>query len=241
MLKKQMLFFIFLAILFGPKIFGLEAKHCYIQDSVKHAFNQKTLNAILEKELKSVANWSAINQANYLSARITQIAHAMLENGFLAEAYAVPEIDRDSMLFFNCFSLWEGDKNANHPIPLTFLVYVWPSQELALKFHPSHPQNTHYASNIHCHPIPCAFAVLKGSLNQNNYEQIGKGSILLVDEQIFHEGEGDVDDLKKSFIHKLYNKGSNSKMCLSLHAYGLSSKDKVMKCFRETFSECSYH
>lgn len=227
------------------KLFGLDVKYCYIKDIVKHESNQKVLKTILEQELAShVSNRDPADQANHLSSRITQIANAMLKNGFLAEAYKVPEFDRNSVVSFNCFALWEGDNNATGSIPLTFFVYVWPSEELALKYNPSEPLNFRYASIIHSHPIPCAFAVLQGALIQNNYEQVSSystdRSIRFIDEEIFREGEGDIDDLKKKFIHKLYNRGTYSKVCLSLHAYGLSSSEKVMACFRETLSKCSY-
>lgn len=218
-------------------LFGLDVKNCYIKDSAKHEFNQKLLKTILEQE--QVPNRTPVDQAHHLSARIRQIAQALLKNGFKTDAYEVPEIDPNSVVSFNCFPIWEGEKNSSEPIPLTFFVYLWPSEELALKYHHSDPFNNRYASIIHRHPIPCAFAVLQGTLIQNNYVLVDK-TIRLIDEEKFQAGEGDIDDLKKPVIHKLSNKGDSSKISLSLHAYGLSSAEKVMACFLETLSVCSY-
>lgn len=185
-----------------------------------------------------------VDQSNYLSARITNIANTLLKDGFLADAYEIPNFDQNSIISFNCFALWEGEKNTKGSIPLTFFVYIWPSEELALKHNSANPLNRRYSSIIHSHPIPCSFAVLQGTLIQKNYECIGSDPmakfVRLIDEEIFRKGEGDVDDLTKPRIHQLYNNGHNSKICLSLHAYGLSSAEKVMTCFRETISERTY-
>lgn len=221
-------------------MFALDIKHCYIKDEVKHKYNQKLLEAILEQELAIYGlNGKPIDQANHLSRRITQIANALIKNGFLNEAYEMPKADQQSLIAFNCFALCEG-KNKNNSIPLTFFVYVWPSKESALKYHKNDSQNHHYASPIHSHPLPCAFAVLDGTLIQKNYEIVTGQTVRLIEEERFQKGEGDVDDLKNPFIHQLYHPGTSSKLCLSLHAYGLDSAEKVMQCFRETRAEHSY-
>lgn len=238
--------FIFILLLlfllqFSNKIYSLDVKYCYIKDRVKHESNQKLLKTVLEQELtRHVSSWPPVDQANYLSAKITNIAQEIVKKGFSADAYEVPEFDQSSVVSFNCFALWEGQNNATGSIPLTFFVYVWPSEEFALKYNPSDPSNRRYSSIIHSHPIPCAFAVLQGAITQNNYEQVSAKGIRFIDQEIFHEGEGDADDLKRPFIHKLYNRGDHSNVCLSLHAYGLPSSEKVMTCFRETFSRCTY-
>lgn len=237
-------FFIFV-VQAPTMLLGLDVKYCYIRDTAKHEFNQKLLTTILDKELDKLdSNITFIDQANYLSARISKIANTLLKQGFSADAYGVPNFDQNSIISFYCFALWEGEKNTRGAIPLTFFVYIWPSEELALKHSPSNPLNCHYRSTIHSHPIPCAFAVLQGILIQKNYECIRSDPrskiVRLIDEEIFREGEGDVDDLAKHCIHQLYNRNSGSKICLSLHAYGLSSAEKVMECFKETLSDCTY-
>ncbi|MBA2726708.1 MAG: hypothetical protein H0U49_00845 [Parachlamydiaceae bacterium] len=172
-----------------------------------------------------------------MSVIISQITKALVKEGFSIDAYEVPEIDQNSVTSFNCFTLWEGDNKFSGSIPLTFFVYVWPSEGLA-----TCASKSLNASIIHSHPIPCAFAVLKGTLVQKKYELVTSSSlgnsIRVIDEIIFCEGEGDIDGLKNHFIHKLCNKGSS--VCLSLHAYGLPSSGEVMACFRDTESTCSY-
>lgn len=158
------------------------------------------------------------------------IANTLLEKGFQIDAYDVPEGVQDSILSFYSFPLWEGNS-----IPLTFFVYVWPSEQLALQYNAS--QNR-YGSVIHSHPIPCAFTVLHGILTQNSYELASEKAVRFICEERFQVGTGDIDDLQKIFIHKLYNR--DSKYCLSLHAYGLSSAEKVRECFDETRAACTY-
>ena len=237
-------FFMFL-VQVPATLLGLDVKYCYIRDIVKHEHNQKILKSILDKELVTLdSNKTFDDQANYLSARITKIANTLLIQGFSADAYAIPNFDQNSIISFYSFVLWEGEKNTSGSIPLTFFVYIWPSEELALKHNSSNPLNCLYSSIIHSHPIPCSFAVLQGSLVQKNYERIVSDPMVkivrLINEDIFQKGEGDIDDLTKPFIHQLYSKNPDSKMCLSLHAYGLASEEKVMKCFRETLSDCTY-
>lgn len=225
-------------------LFGLDVRHCYIKDWVKHESNQKLLKNILEQELAlHVSNGTPFDQAKDLMSKITQIASEMLKHGFSADAYEIPELGQNSVVSFSYFPLWEGGK-AKNPIPLTFFVYVWPSEKIALKNHSSDPLNCRYGTVIHCHPIPCAFAVLKGALIQNNYEEASSYStdrkICFINEDVFLPGEGDVDDLKKQFIHRLYNRGTDSKVSLSVHAYGLPTAEKVKACFYDTFFKCAY-
>lgn len=204
---------IFLLLLLATtSLFG----NCYIADAEKHAANQKLLSAIVAEELAHGAD---------LSANITRIADTLLKRGFHKEAYA---IDQSGILSFNCFPLWEGGS-----VPLTFFVYVWPSEELALPYR-------YYASTIHSHPITCAFAVLQGTLFQKNYVIAHEKTVRLIDEEAFSVGAGAVDDLQKPFIHQLYSKGSGATPCLSLHVYGLPSAEKVQQSFRDTAAEHTY-
>jgi hypothetical protein len=238
--------FLFIFLIQNHALIGLEVKNCYIKDTAKHEYNQKLLKTILDKELDALdSNMTFFDQASYLSGKITKIADIYLKQGFLADAYAVPNSDPSTIISFYCFPLWEGEESNKESIPLTFFIYIWPSEDVALKYNSSHPLNSRYGSIIHSHPIPCAFAVLQGMLVQKNYERIGSDPsmkfVRLINEDIFKKGEGDVDNLTIPFIHQLYGRNSDSNMCLSLHAYGLPSAQKVMKCFKETFSDCAYN
>ncbi len=210
-----------LLILLQVSIF---ANECYIQDEAKHKQNQQLLEKIIDEELAT---------SKKLSERINQIGTRLLQSGFHADAYAVPKLDQHSVVAFNCFTLWEGKSRS---IPLTFFVYIWPSEEYALKHLPAV-----YASNIHSHPIPCAFTVLQGAITQSNYEPVAAHSkvVRLIDQQTFAVGTGEIDDSESLFIHQLSNQGA--KTCLTLHAYGEGSAKKVMETFRETGPEHTYH
>lgn len=231
---KACLFLILLCQI-SPALFGFGMENCYVVDASKHESNQKLLIAIVKQELASLSpKKTPDEQAKYLGNRINQISDKLLKRGFAAEAYGIPELDENSIVSFNCFSLWEGKS-----IPLTFFVYVWPSEELALKYNFADPLNRHYCSDIHSHPIPCAFAVLEGTFYQKNYVR-SEGGVQFIGEEVFQKCEGSIDDLQEPFIHQMYSKGTGTKPALSLHAYGLSSEAKVMQCFDENSSQHSY-
>jgi len=198
-----------LLILLHVSIF---AKECYIQDMVKHKENQKLLQTILSENPNEDIN---------------QIGARLLQRGFYTDAYAVPKLDDETLVEFNCFTLWEGKTR-----PVTYFVYVWPSKEYA--------ESPYSASNIHSHPITCSFTVLQGSITQNNYEPIAEGSKVVhkIGQKTFTIGTGDSDNANTPFIHRLCN--LESKTCISLHAYGEPTAKKVMETFRETSSKHTY-
>lgn len=210
-----------------------------IIDPSKHESNKKALRSILEKELS--ASKSPEDQARHLSCRIKEIAKLFKAN-FLADAYGFPQLGPNSNVTFNRFTLWEGGNDTTPEIPLTFFAYVWPSKQFAQTCNPNE-RTPYYASCIHSHPIPCALAVLQGTFVQRNYEHVAtdaKGKyVRFKNEEIFKEGDGDIDDLKKSFIHRVHGNGPDQ-ICISLHAYGLPSAAKVMESFERTRSECSF-
>jgi len=234
--------FLLVFLAFAVQIFGLDVKRCSISDEIKHAGNQKILSAVLTEELKPVQKRTAQEQAEYLTSRISEIAEKILKKGFAIDAYSNPKADVDSILAFDCFSLWEGE--SHDAIPLTFLVYVWPSEEYALQYNASHPRNRYYSSNIHSHPISCALAVLEGTMVQKNFELMAVHSVdrivRQIGEETFQKGDGTVDDLSEPFIHQLYAKGNGAKPAISLHVYGLPSEEKVMASFQETSKSHSY-
>ncbi len=188
-----------------------------IVDVQKHESNQKILEKILKEELATQR--SAISAEKYLLLKVHEIAKKLVENGFSADAYSTSqEIEYDA------FPLWEGKT-----IPATFFVYVWPSQEAALQLNPNRGA---YGTTIHSHPIPCALAVLDGSLIQQNFEKVEANLARAIGEETFNQFEGPIDDLKEPFIHRIYSKASPA---LSLHIYGLPTAEKVYKCFEENY------
>lgn len=233
----KLLFVLTLLIPLFSSLLALNVTSCEIVDLSKHTYNQSILKKAVENELACLFNENPDTQAAHLRAKISQIGQELIRQGFWVDAYQIPQIDQHTVLSFNCFDLWEGKH-----IPLTFFVYAWPSKDEALKWN-ADSQNTRYCTAIHSHPIPCAFTVLFGILTQRSYETIsgqGDTKVRMISQERFEPGVGDVDELQDTFIHKLSNEESNSKICLSLHAYGLPTVQKVMSCFRETWGERVY-
>lgn len=233
---KRLIVFIFLIPSFAS-LRALNVTSCEIVDFPKHTHNQVILKKILENELSGLLNENPYMQATHLRAKISQIGQELIKQGFWVDAYQIPDCDQNTVLSYNCFELWEG-----RLVPLTFFVYAWPSKDEALKCN-ADSLNKRYCTAIHSHPIPCAFTVLDGILTQSIYESIpgyGDKKVRMISQERFEPGVGDVDELQDSFIHKLSNEESNPKICLSLHAYGLPTVQKVMSCFRETWGERVY-
>jgi hypothetical protein len=208
-------------------VFGLDVKQCIITDASKHEANQRLLHSVLNRELSMLD--ASMPVADQLLANISQIAEQLLQDGFDIDAYGVQEIDERSIASYHAYTLWEGEEQA---IPLTFFIYVWPREEYVLSIHSSHPSRFPYGTKIHSHPISCGFAVLEGTLIQNNYEQIHPTrSLRWAGEDTFGKTEGDIDLLAVPFIHQVYAKGIGSKPAISLHAYGLPTAAKVRECF----------
>lgn len=239
MKKIKNYLFVFIFLLVQPS-HCFEIKYCYIENISKHESNQRILQEILERELADIELNNSIDKSKHIISKISSIATSLLQKGFDVAAYQVPEMGDHSIVGFNCFSLWEG-KQVCPSINLTFFVYVWPSEEFALQYHSSHPNNCLYGTTIHRHPISCAFSVLQGELVQNSYEKIEPCSCVIrkLNEKVFQIGEGEIDDLTKPFIHRLYNKASTP-MSFSLHAYGLPSSEEVFSCFEKNAFDCNY-
>jgi hypothetical protein len=221
---------------------GNELKYCYIQDFDKHFRNKALLKDILdgEKILQDAAK-TPDEKAYHLAGDISRIARAFTNGNFLAEAYAVPNHETPSTsgeLSFNCFALWEGEKDSKLPVPLTFFVYIWPSKEQALAY-ASQKSSMHYGTIIHSHPILCAFTVVHGVLLQKNFKLVepGKKQVQYVSSEECKEFVAYFDDLNPRAIHQLY---AISQPCISLHAYGLGTSEKVMHCFNTTLQLHSY-
>ncbi len=235
---NKILYLTIFAFCFNLTLQSLEINPCYVKDGEKHQRNKEILASIIQEEL-STLNVTSDEKSRYLSNRIDQIARKLICRGFHKEAYQVPQINHQQAASFNCFALWEGASQTVDRIPLTFFIYIWPSEKSSQHYHGGSYHS--YQSNIHSHPISCALSVLCGSLTQRCFSRTDPQNkvVKMVRTDIFNEGEGDIDDLKQPFVHQLCNK-DHEPMTLSLHAYGLASAEQVMNCFRETFAECSF-
>lgn len=209
-------------------------KRCFISDFSKHEANQQILGTILEDEIDLLNATQSINKAHDLAQRISQIAEALYAKGFSIDAYQVPDIDQNTIVSFNHFVLWEGEQNSGESIPLTFFVYIWPSKELAQKYY-TDSWNSYYGTEIHSHPIACAFALLEGTLIERSYELIdpAERKVQLIHEERFEKFEASIDDLNKPFIHQVYSKGSGKAFAVSIHAYALPTEKQVVEAFEE--------
>ena len=232
--------------LMSISLWGLEIKDCFIVDGAKHETNKDLLHAILDEELVRLNFSSSMEKADHLLRRISQIADRLLKSGFSVDAYSVPKIDANSVAAYNRFPLWEGDQSGKEPVSLTFFVYVWPSIEYALQYSPLDPLSSCYGTSIHSHPIGCAFAVLEGTLVQKSYERVFstcsiQNGVRLIGEEVFNKLNGDVDDLERPFIHRIYCRGVGSTPAVSLHVYAMPTAGKVMECFEQTKTWHTYN
>lgn len=242
-MKLKQVSFIILFTILSASLFGDELLRCQIANQTKHQHNQTILNTIINQELSTVnPTTTPEEKAAYLSVRIREIAQKLLASGFTSDAYEIPEFNKNQLLSFSAFPLWEGKDAA---IPVTFIVYVWPPEKVALKYISDTSYNRFYASCIHRHPISCAITCLKGTITQQNYRlskafPMKERVVELINEEQFNPGEGDVDDNSKPFIHRLVCRHNDTCPCLTLHAYGAGSKDEAFKIFNETCDTCEY-
>ena len=220
--------FLMLYIFLSAALHSLQVAPCYIQEADLHASNQQILAQIIDRALDA----QPPDPASHLLSNISHIARQLLNQGFSPAAYAVPSIDQDTEAAYQSFPLWEG---ASRSIPLTFFLYVWPSQETSALS----PAHIHYATPIHSHPIPCALSVLHGTLLQQNYQLVDTArSVRLIGHEIFQPLQGAIDNLDHPFIHRICGTGANP--AVSLHVYGLATKEEVWKSFRETKGQHVY-
>jgi hypothetical protein len=221
-------------------LFAIDLNPCIITNPSAHQFNQQLLAKLIDKELASLEPEACpTDKAVFLSAHLSQIAQELLQNGFLLDAYALPAARPNAPLAFHCFSLWEGGDHG--AIPLTFFVYAWPCEEWVKNS--TQEENSYYGSNIHSHPIPCAFATLQGALIQYNYALVPdtERGVCCIGQERFPLTTGEADTLSQPFIHRLVGSEAGPKPCLSLHAYGLPSAKEVFHCFQSTRESHSYH
>ena len=107
--------------------------------------------------------------------------------------------------------------------------FFWPNEPL-LQFNGATSANR--ATNIHSHPIPCAFSVLQGVVREQTYTSINQQAFLknVTDYKV---GEGSIDLLDSLFVHRLSGLGA----AYSLHIYG-AAPDKIesLYTFKNNFS-----
>lgn len=207
---------------------------CFIDNLA--GYNDPILSQVIYERLNCYPSSSTPSQkAKYLGQEIDAIGREALKRGMDLSDYA-PQTLRNGALSFEAYPVWEGK---GQKIPLTFFVYAWPPESFSLAKNPTH---SGYCSNIHRHPISCAFTVLQGTLVQENYADV-PGYTYKVAQKISSEylskGSKSLADEKDS-IHRLVCQSLDGQNCLSLHAYGLPTAKEVFQCFKKTFDECCY-
>lgn len=214
---------------------------CYLTSSELHTRNQIIFKRIVDEELKDV-NGTPEELAAHLNSRINILSRKLWERGFAPKAYATPAPQPGCPLSYAQFLLWEGASNRHKLVKTTFYIYAWPSEEFALTYESN---SYRYGSDIHSHPMTCAFTVLQGILYQKNFKFQGivqqRKIVNLINEEVFAPGEGSLDDLGSPFIHQLYSKGGKNTPCLSLHSYGLSTEAEVRSCYYKSAKEHTYY
>lgn len=202
------------------------------------AQNDFIFSQVIEKFLAQPACPSSPNgKAQYLNERIDLIAKEAVRIGFALDVYQPNRNQQTAALHFSAKKVWEGkEKN----IPLTFFVYAWPAESLALKIGGN---DRNYCSSVHSHPISCALTVLRGSMVQENFIPVQGypyNVAFKTDEEVLLEGSKVIDAQKESMIHRLVCRDQTFPYSLTLHAYGLGSQEEVWNVFRNTRIKCDY-
>lgn len=219
-----------------------------IQDLKLHRENQALFADLIDQQLESIDSSRPAELLRFLNYHIHDLGQLILQKGFDLSAYHYSTY-RDpnlSYLYFTVTPIWEGKMYARRPLPLTFFLYVWPSESLARQCNsipnPQDDRAYYYASDIHSHPITCAFTVLRGRLIQETYSLIQEHPVDIrkIDEQTFKEGEYCVDDHSGLFIHRLVSRQTGNPT-ISLHAYGAGGAYEVIHLFQQHAFQFPYH
>lgn len=210
--------------------------HLAAFDDSIHEKNKRIFSKVVESKLKT--SMSPQQAASYLSAQLPSIAREAIEEGFNPYIYSYGQGTNRPGLYYKAYEIWEGGREQvpviSAEIPLSMFIYVWPPENLALK---TNPQNNLYGSNIHSHPIPCAFTVLFGTITQETYQN---NPLRKVRAETIKSGEFRIDEGKVGFIHRLVCQSQGSLPAITLHAYGAASAEKLDQIFSETSKECTY-
>lgn len=191
-----------------------------------HNNNQKIFAAVINYHLKEQ------NDISTFFYDIDLIGKEALGKGLDLSCYTYSKNFKTQALSYDDFLLWEGKE-------IIFLLYVWPSQEEANK---ACAKDTSYKTNIHSHPIPCAFTVLQGEITEERYQRLNFCNKLIqfCGKQIFYPQEKSVDGNPGLFIHQLFYEGKGSAPAITLHAYGCSSFERFAQILKETRDQHVY-
>lgn len=167
-------------------------------------------------------------KAAYLSHDIGLIAREAKQKGIDLRRYHKIYATNNGTPCLNSQPVWDGHSAG---IPVTFFIYTWPAERIARSIN---PRSTLYSSNVHKHSTRCAFAILQGTLVQENYTDVpGYTSNVARYEGTnqLKEGDTEIDDLSTNnpFVHRLICRDPQDQICISLHAYGHPSEDQILR------------
>ncbi len=233
-MKKKILFaLLVVTAFFGVRLlFSSPIQEAGIENATQHQKNKAIFNSVIEKALQRYPT------AETLLLHMGEIGEEARKNGLVLSAYSYVTHPDTGELCFTAIPIWEGGER----IPVTFFLYIWPSIGEALKTEKA-IDNSYYASNMHSHPIPCAFTLLQGSITEYCYLQDKTHPLSPVREvgkKKFYIGEGDVDLNASPFIHQMVFEGEGKKPAITCHAYGKPTASQVMETFRRTHNEHVY-
>ncbi len=167
-------------------------------------------------------------KAIYLSRDIGLIAQQAKQQGINLKRYHRIHATNNGTPCVHSEPIWDGHSAG---IPLTFFIYSWPAERIARSIN---PRSTLYSSNVHKHSTRCAFAILKGTLVQENYTDVPGYTCNVArfegTDQL-KEGDAEVDDLETEspFVHRLLCRDPHDQICLSLHAYEHPDEDQILR------------
>lgn len=233
-MKKKLFFALAVVLAFvGARLAFSSSTQIGVENEVQHKKNKDILAKVIEKMLLRYP------EASEFSQHIGEIGkEALKEQGFSLSTYKYKKHPDTGELCFVTLPMWEGRDR----VPVTLFFYIWPSKEEALRTEKA-IDNGYYASNIHSHPISCAFTVLQGSITQYEYTKDDSHLLMPVREvgkKKIHYGEQEVDLNEAPFIHQLVFEDDSKKPAITCHVYGKSTALEVMETFRRTRGEHVY-
>ncbi len=194
-----------------------------------HEKNREIFAEIINKHLEEQKDLTP------LFCNIDLIGKEALQSGLDLSCYTYRVDSETQALRYATFPLWDGKEGCG----IIFLLYVWPSQEEALK---CCNKDTRYKTNIHSHPIPCAYTVVLGEITELQYQRLNfcDKSIQFCGKEVFHLGEKSVDLNQRPFIHQLLFEGEGRAPAITLHAYGCSSLESFSRILKATYDQHVY-
>lgn len=241
MFKIHMVLFICLAM--GVCALDLVAQEdhlgrCHVSNLKIHQQNQRLTAQLIEKNLQALPkSLTAEERAYELNHSISSLAQQALQEGLDLSIYQCRML-QDGQLSFGMIPLWEGGRQAKPSIPLTFFIYVWPPEWLARS---KVSTCTDYATSVHSHPISCSLAVLKGTIDQEEYVPIKNSRLAQrIKVETLQPLAAVIDDREESFLHRLVCRDKSRACAVSLHGYGAPTDEAVQRIFYQTYLQCVY-